>query len=78
MIELVNPVASATIMVPNILKALLFEFGYEVRQIWNNKKKSINMIFVLYILYKNKLFYKNNLHIILKPSATHIFHVIQF
>ena len=27
MIELVNPVASATITVPNILKANLFEFG---------------------------------------------------
>ena len=35
MIELVNPVASATIMVSNILKAFLFKFGYEVRQIWH-------------------------------------------
>ena len=24
-------------MVPNILKAHVFEFGYEVRQIWNKK-----------------------------------------
>ena len=42
MIELVNPVASATIMVPNIFKAFSFRFGYEVRQIWHPIIKKYN------------------------------------